>query len=131
MDAWAAKDPLENFTEFLRNEGILSEKDEVKMKEEILHEINENLDIAFAEAKIIPSESEELIKDLTEEEVNNIRKMLDAEGVLLEGELQRAVLSNIKRHREIGTWRGLRHGRHMPVRGQRTKSNFRRNKGNG
>ncbi|HAT66761.1 MAG TPA: dehydrogenase, partial [Flavobacteriaceae bacterium] len=60
MDAWAGKDPLENFTEFLRNEGILSEKDEVKMKEEILHEINENLDIAFAEEKIISSESEEL-----------------------------------------------------------------------
>ena len=55
MDTWAAKDPLENFTEFLRNEGILSEEDEVRIKEEIITEINENLDIAFAEEKIVSS----------------------------------------------------------------------------
>ncbi len=54
MDAWAAKDPLENYAEFLRNEEILTETDEVEFKQDILKEINENLDIAFNEPEIIP-----------------------------------------------------------------------------
>ncbi len=60
MDEWGKKDPLENYQEFLRNEGVLTEEDEVKLKETIVHEINENLDIAYAETPITPSESEEL-----------------------------------------------------------------------
>ncbi|MDO6598058.1 dehydrogenase E1 component subunit alpha/beta [Oceanihabitans sp. 2_MG-2023] len=60
LDAWAAKDPLENYQEFLKNEGILDEVLEVKLKEEIVHEINEHLDLAYAEEAILPSESEEL-----------------------------------------------------------------------
>ncbi|WP_452225917.1 alpha-ketoacid dehydrogenase subunit alpha/beta [Lacinutrix cladophorae] len=60
LDAWAAKDPLENYQEFLKNEGILDEVLEVKLKEEIVHEINEHLDLAYAEEAIFPSESEEL-----------------------------------------------------------------------
>lgn len=60
MDAWGAKDPVENYTAFLKSKGILTEEKEVAMKEEILKEINEHLDIAFAEKKIESSESEEL-----------------------------------------------------------------------
>ncbi|MCW8981033.1 MAG: thiamine pyrophosphate-dependent dehydrogenase E1 component subunit alpha, partial [Altibacter sp.] len=52
MDQWAAKDPLENYAEYLRNANILTEEDEVSFKSEIVHEINENLDIAFDEAEI-------------------------------------------------------------------------------
>ncbi|WP_055444923.1 alpha-ketoacid dehydrogenase subunit alpha/beta [Lacinutrix himadriensis] len=60
LDTWAKKDPLENYQEFLKNEGILDEALEVKFKEEIVHEINEHLDLAYAEEVIIASESEEL-----------------------------------------------------------------------
>ncbi|QRM90352.1 dehydrogenase [Lacinutrix sp. WUR7] len=60
LDTWAKKDPLENYQEFLKNEGILDEALEVKFKEEIVHEINEHLDLAYAEEAIIASESEEL-----------------------------------------------------------------------
>ncbi|MEZ4817781.1 MAG: dehydrogenase E1 component subunit alpha/beta [Flavobacteriaceae bacterium] len=60
MDAWAAKDPLENYTAYLKGEGVLTDEIEVVAKEEILREINEHLDIAFAEEKITSSESEEL-----------------------------------------------------------------------
>jgi len=69
-------------------------------------------------------------KELSEEEINKIRKAIDSNGFVLEGELQREVLTNIKRLREIGTWRGLRHAKHMPVRGQRTKTNSRTVRGN-
>ncbi len=60
MDEWAAKDPLENYAEYLRSNDILSEEDEVEFKKEIIHEINENLDIAFAEEDIVSSETNEL-----------------------------------------------------------------------
>ena len=69
-------------------------------------------------------------KELSEEEINKIRKAIDSNGFILEGELQRKVLTNIKRLREIGAWRGLRHAKHMPVRGQRTKTNSRTVRGN-
>ena len=60
MDHWAAKDPIRNYAEFLRNADILSEEAEVEIKKEIVHEINENLDIAFAEEVIQSTESNEL-----------------------------------------------------------------------
>jgi 2-oxoisovalerate dehydrogenase E1 component len=60
MDAWAKKDPLENFQSFLRDENILTETQEVLFKEEIVHEINEHLQMAFDEEIIIANESEEL-----------------------------------------------------------------------
>ena len=60
------------------------------------------------------------IKDLTDEEVNNIRKAID-QDYKVEGDLRREVALNIKRLTEIGCYRGLRHRRGLPVRGQRTK----------
>ena len=60
MDEWAAKDPITNYTKFLKNEGILTEEYETQLKEEITLQINENLDIAFNEEPIISSESNEL-----------------------------------------------------------------------
>lgn len=69
-------------------------------------------------------------KDLTEEEVNKIRNIIDKEGISLEGDLARQIHSNIKRLREVGTYRGLRHAKHLPVRGQRTKTNSRTVRGN-
>ncbi|MGB0890904.1 MAG: thiamine pyrophosphate-dependent enzyme, partial [Flavobacteriaceae bacterium] len=60
MDFWAAKDPLENFQEYLKNEGVLTDKIEVEYKEEIVHEINEHLKLAFDEPNIIPDLDTEL-----------------------------------------------------------------------
>ena len=76
-DEWAAKDPLEKFAEFLRNERILTEEAEVEFKTEIIHEINENLDIAFAEPKIEPDLSIELndvYQPFVYQEVNHNKK---------------------------------------------------------
>ena len=69
-------------------------------------------------------------KELLEAEVAKIRQVIEAEGYELEGDLQRRVLGNIKRLKEIGAWRGIRHARHLPVRGQRTKTNSRTVRGN-
>ena len=64
------------------------------------------------------------VKDLTDEQVQAIRNAM--EGYTLEGDLKREVALNIKRLTEIGCYRGIRHRRGLPVRGQRTKSNFSR-----
>ena len=60
LDFWAAKDPIENYQEFLKNEGVLTEEIEVSFKEEIGHEINKHLKIAFSEEKIVPNLTTEL-----------------------------------------------------------------------
>ena len=67
------------------------------------------------------------VKDLTEDQVNAIRNEID--GVKVEGDLRREVQLNIKRLMEIGCYRGIRHRRGLPVRGQRTKTNARTRKG--
>ena len=67
------------------------------------------------------------VKDLTDDEVNSIRKAMETYKV--EGDLRREVALNIKRLTEIGCYRGLRHRKGLPVRGQRTKTNARTRKG--
>ena len=67
------------------------------------------------------------VKDLTEDQVNAIRNEIDA--IKVEGDLRREVQLNIKRLMEIGCYRGIRHRRGLPVRGQRTKTNARTRKG--
>ena len=68
------------------------------------------------------------VKDLTDEEVNSMRKIIDEE-YKVEGDLRRDVALNVKRLKEIGCYRGLRHRKGLPVRGQRTKTNARTRKG--
>ena len=68
------------------------------------------------------------VKDLTEDEAGKIRKIID-EDYLVEGDLRREVSMNIKRLMEIGSYRGIRHRRGLPVRGQKTKTNARTRKG--
>ncbi len=69
------------------------------------------------------------VQDLKEEEVNLLREIIEKKYTV-EGDLRREVQSNIKRLREIGCCRGLRHAKHLPVRGQRTKTNSRTVRGN-
>jgi len=68
------------------------------------------------------------VQDLAEDEVNRIRQVIEAEGGV-EGDLRKDVSMNIKRLIEIGSYRGFRHRRNLPVRGQRTHTNARTRKG--
>ncbi|MBO8136860.1 MAG: 30S ribosomal protein S13 [Desulfotomaculum sp.] len=68
------------------------------------------------------------VRDLTEDEVNRLREYID-KNITVEGDLRREIALNIKRLMEIGCYRGLRHRRGLPVRGQRTKTNARTRKG--
>ncbi len=69
------------------------------------------------------------VKDLTDDEENKIREVIDRDGYLVEGDLRRAVALNIKRLVEINCFRGTRHRKGLPCRGQRTKTNARTRKG--
>lgn len=79
----------------------------------------------LAEAKVNPDTR---CKDLTDEEVGRIRDVIDA-SQMVEGDLRREVAMNIKRLQEIGCYRGIRHRKGLPVRGQKTKTNARTCKG--
>lgn len=71
--------------------------------------------------------AEKRVKDLSEEEVNRIQKVIDE--IKIEGDLRAEVVENIKSLREIGSYRGVRHSKNLPVRGQRTRSNARTKRG--
>ncbi len=73
-------------------------------------------------------EPDRKVRDLTEEEVIKLRELIDGE-LTVEGDLRRERSQNIKRLQEIGCYRGLRHRRGLPVRGQNTKTNARTRKG--
>jgi small subunit ribosomal protein S13 len=77
------------------------------------------------QAKVDPDKK---VQDLSEDEVNRIRQVIEAEG-MVEGDLRKEVSMNIKRLIEIGSYRGYRHRRNLPVRGQRTHTNARTRKG--
>jgi small subunit ribosomal protein S13 len=68
------------------------------------------------------------VRDLTDDEVNRLREIIDKE-MRVEGDLRREISMNIKRLIDIGSYRGLRHRRGMPVRGQRTRTNARTRRG--
>lgn len=67
-------------------------------------------------------------KDLNESQVNQLRKIIEEHKT--EGELKREILGNIKRLKEVNSWRGSRHAKNLPTRGQRTKTNSRTVRGN-
>jgi small subunit ribosomal protein S13 len=73
-------------------------------------------------------EAAKKVQDLGEDEVNRIRQVIEAEGAV-EGDLRKDISMNIKRLIEIGSYRGYRHRRNLPVRGQRTHTNARTRKG--
>ena len=69
------------------------------------------------------------IKDISEDDLNKIRAILDSDDIEVEGDLRKHVQMDIKRLMDIGCYRGLRHRRGLPVRGQRTSTNARTRKG--
>ena len=80
----------------------------------------------LAEANVNPDTR---VKNLTDDEVKAIAEAIDADHVLVEGDLRREIAMNIKRLQEIGCYRGIRHRKGLPVRGQKTKTNARTRKG--
>ena len=69
------------------------------------------------------------VKDLTDDDVKKMSEAIETLGILVEGDLRRDVALNIKRLQEIGCYRGIRHRKGLPVRGQKTKTNARTRKG--
>jgi small subunit ribosomal protein S13 len=81
---------------------------------------------ALADSKVDPGKR---VKDLGAEEVNRLKTWIEKNAVI-EGELRQEVRRNIQRLKDLGTYRGLRHAKRLPVRGQRTKTNSRTVRGN-
>jgi len=79
------------------------------------------------EAKI---NERKIAKDLTTQELNTLKEIIEKRGIKIEGDLKREIKANIKRLIDINAYRGIRHIRHLPVRGQRTKTNSRTVRGN-
>ncbi len=80
----------------------------------------------LAEAGVNPDTR---VRDITDEEVKKITEAIDKLNVMVEGDLRREIALNIKRLQEIGCYRGIRHRKGLPVRGQNTKNNARTRKG--
>jgi len=68
-------------------------------------------------------------KDLTADQINQIKEIIE-KNYKIEGELKREIMMNIKRLKDVGSWRGMRHSKGLPVRGQRTRTNTRTIRGN-
>ena len=69
------------------------------------------------------------VRDITDDEVKKITEAIETLGIMVEGDLRREIALNIKRLQEIGCYRGIRHRKGLPVRGQKTKTNARTRKG--
>ena len=80
----------------------------------------------LAEAGVNPDTR---VRDITDDEVKKITEAIEALGIMTEGDLRREIALNIKRLQEIGCYRGIRHRKGLPVRGQKTKTNARTCKG--
>ena len=80
----------------------------------------------LAEAGVDPDTR---VRDITDDEVKKITEAIEALGIVTEGDLRREIAFNIKRLQEIGCYRGIRHRKGLPVRGQKTKTNARTRKG--
>ena len=82
--------------------------------------------VVLKEASVNPDKR---AKDLSEEEISRITAVLQKSSLRIEGDLRRDISQNIKRLMDIGSWRGMRHKKGLPVRGQRTRTNARTRKG--
>lgn len=80
----------------------------------------------LAEAKV---DSQKKAKDLSAEELNRLKEVIEKKHKI-EGELRREIITNIKRLKDVASWRGMRHMKGLPVRGQRTRTNTRTVRGN-
>ncbi len=105
---------------------------DIPRDKQVLHSLTYIYGIGISHSRDILSqanvEPETRVRNLTDSEVTRLREIIDR-NYMVEGDLRREVAMNIKRLTEIGCYRGLRHRRHLPVHGQRTKTNARTRKG--
>jgi small subunit ribosomal protein S13 len=105
---------------------------DIPRDKQVLHSLTYIYGIGISHSRTILSQAdvqpETRVRNLTDSEVTRLREIIDRNYVV-EGDLRREVAMNIKRLTEIGCYRGLRHRRHLPVHGQRTKTNARTRKG--
>ncbi len=105
---------------------------DIPRDKQVLHSLTYIYGIGISHSRNILEQAnvdpEARVRNLTDSEVTRLREIIDRNYVV-EGDLRREVAMNIKRLTEIGCYRGLRHRRHLPVHGQRTKTNARTRKG--
>ncbi|WP_282072391.1 alpha-ketoacid dehydrogenase subunit alpha/beta [Polaribacter atrinae] len=101
LDFWAAKDPVENYQEFLKNEGILSEELEVTLKKEIVHEINKHLQIAFDEEKIIPHLETELNDVYQNYKFNHIEPSIEKKKIRFVDAISEGLEQSMEKHTDL------------------------------
>lgn len=104
---------------------ILPDEKRIDYALTLLYGIGWSRSTKILEQSNVPVETR--VKDITEDQIKKILAVIDTFRV--EGELREEISDNIKRHREIGSYRGLRHRQGLPVRGQRTRSNARTKRG--
>jgi len=92
-----------------------------------IYGVGDSLALKILEATKIDANKK--AKDLTPQEINDLKDYIE-KSFKIEGDLRRQVMINVKRLKDIGTWRGMRHAKKLPVRGQRTKTNTRTVRGN-
>ncbi|WP_397362720.1 thiamine pyrophosphate-dependent enzyme [Olleya sp. R77988] len=101
MDFWAKKDPIENYQEFLKNEGVLTEEEEVKIKATIVNEINEHLDTAYAEIPIVSNETKELDDVYQSFDYKDIRKNSNTKELRLVDAISEGLKQSMERHEDL------------------------------
>lgn len=101
LEFWAKKDPIENFQSYLRDKGVLSEEMEVQIKSEIVHELNENLKIAFEEEPIVPNESVELSDLYKSFEYQNITPSLIVKEQRLVDAISEGLRQSMEAHEDL------------------------------
>lgn len=101
MDHWAAKDPVENFQEFLKKEGILNEGLEVKLKADIAHEINEHLKMAYDEERVRPDLETELADVYKEYEPEIIAPKTDKENIRFVDAVSKGLKQSMEKHDDL------------------------------
>lgn len=101
MDHWAAKDPIENYQEFLKAEGILNEGLEVKLKADIAHEINEHLKMAYAEDRVTPNLEQELADVYKNYEPEIIDPSNDKENIRFVDAVSKGLKQSMEKHDDL------------------------------
>ncbi len=101
MDHWAAKDPVENFQEFLKKEGILNEGLEVKLKADIAHEINEHLKMAYDEERVRPDLETELADVYQDHEHEIIAPSTDKENIRFVDAVSKGLKQSMEKHDDL------------------------------
>ena len=101
LDFWAAKDPLENYQEFLKNEGILTEELEVSLKKEIVHEINKHLQIAFNEDNVTPNLETELKDVFKKYQYKQVKSSVSTKKIRLVDAISEGLYQSMEKYDDL------------------------------